>query len=52
MTAKSKSFSYQPSKMGYDRKQLLEPIKPFYGFGGKGIEPVGIMTLLISFGTP
>jgi hypothetical protein len=26
-------------KMGFDRKQLREPSKPLYGFGGKRIEP-------------
>jgi hypothetical protein len=38
--------------MGYDRKQLNDPTKPLYGFGGKSIEPVGVITLPISFGTP
>jgi hypothetical protein len=39
-------------KMGFDRKQLKEPSKPLYGFGGKRIEPVGAITLLVSFSTP
>jgi hypothetical protein len=39
-------------KMGYDRKQLKEPTKPLYGFNGKRIEPVGVITLPVSFGTP
>jgi hypothetical protein len=38
--------------MGYDKKQLKELTKPLYGFGGKRIEPVGIITLLVSFVTP
>jgi hypothetical protein len=38
--------------MGYDKKQLKELTKPLYGFGGKRIEPVGIITLLVSFDTP
>jgi hypothetical protein len=38
-------------KMGYDRKQLREPTKPLYGFGGKRIEPVGVITLPVSFNT-
>jgi hypothetical protein len=38
--------------MGFDRKQLKEPSKPFYGFGGKRIKPVGAITLPVSFGTP
>jgi hypothetical protein len=38
-------------KMCYDKKQLKEPTKPLYGFDGKKIEPVGVITLLISFGT-
>jgi hypothetical protein len=39
-------------KMGFDRKQLREPSKPLYGFGGKRIEPIKIITLPVSFGTP
>jgi hypothetical protein len=39
-------------KMGYDQKQLKEPSKPLYGFSGKRIEPVGVITLLVSFDTP
>jgi hypothetical protein len=39
-------------KMGYNRKQLKEPMKPLYGFGGKRIEPIGVKTLPVSFGTP
>jgi hypothetical protein len=38
-------------KMGYNRKHLKEPTKPLYGFGNKRIEPVGMITLLVSFGT-
>jgi hypothetical protein len=38
--------------MGYDKKQLKEPTKPLYGFGGKIIEPVGVITLPASFDTP
>jgi hypothetical protein len=38
-------------KMGYDQKQLREPTKPLYGFGGKRIESVGVITLPVSFGT-
>jgi hypothetical protein len=39
-------------KISYNKKQLKEPMKPLYGFGGKRIEPVGVITLPISFGTP
>jgi hypothetical protein len=39
-------------QMGYDKKQLKEPTKLLYGFGGKRIEPVGVITVPISFGTP
>jgi hypothetical protein len=39
-------------KMGFDRKQLREPLKPLYGFGWKRIEPVRAITLPVSFGTP
>jgi hypothetical protein len=53
MAARLKFFSCRPSKkMGYDKKQLKELTKPFYGFGGKRIEPVGVITLPVSFGTP
>jgi hypothetical protein len=38
--------------MGYDKKQLKEPTKPLYGFDDKRIEPVGVITLPVSFGTP
>jgi hypothetical protein len=38
--------------VGYDQKQLKESIKPLYGFDGKRIEPVGVITLPVSFGTP
>jgi hypothetical protein len=37
--------------MGYDKKQLKESMNPLYGFGGKKIEPVGVIILLVSFGT-
>jgi hypothetical protein len=39
-------------KMGYDWKQLKEPMKPLYGSSGKRIEPVGVITMPVSFGTP
>jgi hypothetical protein len=39
-------------KMGFDRKQLKQPSKPPYGFGGKRIDPVEAITLPVSFGTP
>jgi hypothetical protein len=49
---KSRSYSYQPSiKWGNDRKQLKEAMKSLYGFGGKRIEPVGSISLLVSFGS-
>jgi hypothetical protein len=38
--------------VGYDKKQLKKLTKPLYGFGGKRIEPVRIITLPVSFGTP
>jgi hypothetical protein len=38
--------------MGYDKKQLKEPMKPLYDFSSKRIEPVEFITLPISFGTP
>jgi hypothetical protein len=39
-------------KMGFNWKQLREPSKPPYDFGGKRIEPIGTITLPVSFGTP
>jgi hypothetical protein len=39
-------------KMGYDKNQLKDPTKPLYGFGGKRIKPVKVITLSVSFGTP
>jgi hypothetical protein len=38
--------------MVYKKKQLKKPTKPLYGFGGKRIEPIGVITLPISYGTP
>jgi hypothetical protein len=38
--------------MGFDQKQLKEPMKPLYGFDGKRIEPVRVITLSVSFSTP
>jgi hypothetical protein len=38
--------------MGYDKKRLKELTKPFYGFSGKRIKPIGIITLPVSFVTP
>jgi hypothetical protein len=37
--------------MGFDRKQLKEASKPLYGFGGRRIEPIGSILLLVSFGS-
>jgi hypothetical protein len=39
-------------KIGFDQKQLKKPSKPLYGFDGKRIEPVGAITLPVSFDTP
>jgi hypothetical protein len=39
-------------KMRFERKQHREPSKPLYGFGGKRIEPVSVITLPMSFHTP
>jgi hypothetical protein len=36
--------------MSFDRKQLKEASKPLYGFGGKRLEPVGSISLPVSFG--
>jgi hypothetical protein len=38
--------------MGYDRKQLREPMNPLYGFGRKRIKLVWVITLPVSFCTP
>jgi hypothetical protein len=37
--------------MGYDKKQLKELTKPLYGFDGKRIKPIEVITFLVSFGT-
>jgi hypothetical protein len=34
-------------KMGYDKKQLKELMKPLYGFDGNRIKPDGVITLPI-----
>jgi hypothetical protein len=39
-------------QLGYDRRQLKESTKPLYGFDAKMIEPVGVITLPVSFGNP
>jgi hypothetical protein len=39
-------------KMGFDWKQLKESTEPLYGFSGKWIEPVRVITLPVSFSTP
>jgi hypothetical protein len=38
-------------QMGLDRKQLKEASKPLYGFGGRRIEPIGSISLPVSFGS-
>jgi hypothetical protein len=38
-------------KMGFSKKQLKEASKPLYSFGRKKIEPVGSISLPVSFGT-
>jgi hypothetical protein len=37
-------------QMGFNRKQLKDVSKPLYGFGSKRIEPVGSISLPVSFG--
>jgi hypothetical protein len=39
-------------QMGFSQKQLKEASKPLYGFDGTKIEPVGCISLPVSFGTP
>jgi hypothetical protein len=39
-------------KMGNDKKQLKELTKLLYGIDGKRIEPVEVIMLPVSFGTP
>jgi hypothetical protein len=39
------------NQMGYDKKQLKEVTKPFYDSWGKRIEPVGSISLSVSFGS-
>jgi hypothetical protein len=38
-------------QIGFNKKQLKEASKLLYGFGGKKIELVGSISLLVSFGT-
>jgi hypothetical protein len=40
------------NQMGYDRNQLKEATKLLYGFRGRRIEPLGSITLSISFNNP
>jgi hypothetical protein len=35
--------------MGFSKKQLKEASKPLYGFRGRRIEPVGSISLPVSF---
>jgi hypothetical protein len=39
-------------KMGHNKKQLKELMKPLYDLSGKRIKPIGVITLHVSFGTP
>jgi hypothetical protein len=38
--------------MGLNKKQLKEAPKPLYGFGGRKNEPIGSISLPVSFGSP
>jgi hypothetical protein len=38
--------------MGQNKELLKELMKPLYGFDDKSIKPIGVITLLVSFGTP
>jgi hypothetical protein len=38
-------------QMGFNKKQLKEALKPLYGFDEKKIEPVGSISLPMSFNT-
>jgi hypothetical protein len=38
-------------RMGFDRKELKEASKPLYGFGRRRIEPIGSISLPVSFGS-
>jgi hypothetical protein len=43
----------EPSKKWVMTRSISRsPTKPLYGFGGKRIEPIRVITLPISFGTP
>jgi hypothetical protein len=39
-------------QMGFDRKQLKEASKPLYDFGKRRIEPIGSVSLPVSFSSP
>jgi hypothetical protein len=37
--------------MGFSKQQLWEASKPLYGFGGTKMEPIGSISLHVSFGS-
>jgi hypothetical protein len=39
-------------QMGLNKNQLKESPKPLYGFGGRNIEPLGSISLPVSFDSP
>jgi hypothetical protein len=52
MTVRQKSYSSRPLiKRVLTKKQLKAALKPLYGFSGRIIEPIGPISLPISFGT-
>jgi hypothetical protein len=52
MVVRQKSYPFSTfEQMGFDRKQLKEASKPLYGFGRRRIEPIGSISLPVSFGS-
>jgi hypothetical protein len=53
MAAKLRSFSCQPlRKWAMIGKHMKKPMKLLYNFSGNRIEPIDVITLPVSFGTP
>jgi hypothetical protein len=51
MAAKQKYYFYQPLKNGLRQEAAQKLMKPLYGFNGKRIESIWVITLPVSFGT-
>jgi hypothetical protein len=52
MVARQKYSFYPSSKNGLWQEAAQGGDETLYGFGGKRIKPIGVITLSVSFGTP